>query len=317
MKFPLPLIFVLALAASPLAAQNVQFSSRLDQPNNIIGWDVTTSLGTINVSPSTFKMGGTFDYMLDSANSPFQSGAINGALCYTNPTTLHGEMPNPIPFLPPLAEFDIHNLEMAYSAPSFAINPNTGDFAATATFVVTKGDFEMSGLLGNSSSSLAGTTGIPTVIYGTVSQNGSTISMYFDMDLSISVTDPGSGITVGVSFIGDVETFALTSEANSMHIDVPYGLAAGATNTIQFSNGTPNGTIYLAGSARGRGTFSIPSFGVDLGLSNPRHAATANADMNGNGSFNLYVPASFLGLSVLFQAVEPGRVSNAAGTYIE
>jgi len=315
MKFSLPLIFL--LAASPLAAQNVQFSSQLDQPNNVIGWDVTSSLGTINVSPSTFKMGGTFDFMLDSVNSPFQSGAFNGGLTYTNPTTLHGEMPNPFPFLPPLAEFDIYNLEMAYSAPSFAIDPNTGDFSATATFVVTKGDFEMSGLLGNSSNSLAGTTGIPTVIYGTVSQNGSTISMWFDMTLSISVTDPGSGITVGVAFTGDVESFVSTADANSMHIDVPYGLAAGATNTIQLSNGTPNGTVYLAGSARGRGTFSIPSFGVDLGLSNPRHAATTNADMNGNGSFSLYVPASFLGLSVLFQAVEPGRVSNAAGTYIE
>ena len=315
MKLSLPLIFV--LAASPLAAQNVQFSSQLDQPNNVIGWDVTSSLGTINVSPSTFKMGGTFDFLLDSVNSPFQSGAFNGGLTYTNPTTLHGEMPNPIWFLPPLAEFDIYNLEMAYSAPSFAIDPTTGDFSAIATFVVTKGDFEMSGILGNSSNSLAGTTGIPTAIYGTVSQNGSTISMWFDMNISINVTDPTSGVSVGVAFTGDVESFVLTSEANSMHIDVPYGLSGGATSTIPFTNATPNGRVFLAGSASGRGTFTVPSLGVDLGLRNPRHAATADADMNGNGSFSLYLPANLVGLSVLLQAVEPGSASNTAGTYIE
>jgi len=315
MKFSLPLIFI--LAASPLAAQNVQFSGQLDQPNNIVAWDVTSSLGTINVSPSTLRMGGTFDFLLDSANSPFQSGAFNGALAYTSPTTLHGEIPNPLWFLPPLAEFDIFNLEMSFSAPSFTINSSTGDFDAVTSFVVTKGDYVMTGILGNSNESLAGLTGLPTVISGIVSQNGSTISLWCDLDIAVSIDDPATGISVGVSFTGEVEAFASTADANSMHIDVPYGLSAGATNAIPFSNGTPNGTVYLAGSAAGRGTFSIPSLGVDLGLRSPQHIATANADINGNGSFNVYLPASYVGLSVLLQALEPGSTSNAAGTYIE
>ncbi|MGY8758047.1 MAG: hypothetical protein ACKVJZ_01565 [Planctomycetota bacterium] len=315
MKFSLPLIFV--LAASPLAAQNVQFSSKLDQPNNVIGWGVSSSIGTINVSPNTFRMGGTMDFMLDSANAPFTSGSFNGALVYTAPLTLSGEMPNPLPFLPPLAEFDIKNLELAIHAPTFSIDPNTGNFTAVITTTVTKGIFEMTGLLGNSTESLAGVTGIPTPVAGNVSQNGNMISLWSDMTLSVTYDDPATGVSVDVNFNGDVETFALSSEANSMHIDVPYGLSAGATNTIQFSNGTPNGTVYLAGSARGRGAFSIPSLGVDLGLRSPQHIATANADINGNGSFNVYLPAGYVGLSVLLQALEPGSTSNAAGTYIE
>jgi hypothetical protein len=315
MKLSLPIIFV--LAASPLAAQNVQFSGQLDQPNNVISWGVTSSIGTINVSPSTFKMGGTMDFMLDSANSPFQSGILNGSLIYTNPATLYGEVPNPLPFLPPLAEFEIRNLEMSLSAPACAIDPNTGDFTAIATVTVTKGIFEMTGLLGNSTESLAGVTGDPTSIAGVVSQNGNIISLWSDLTMSLTYSDPGSGVSVVVTFAGDVEAFVLASEANSMHIDVPYGLTPGATSLIDFSNATPNSTVFLAGSGSGRGVFSVPSLGVNLGMRNPRHAATASADMNGNGGFSLFAPASMSGISVLLQAIQNGKVSNVAGTYIE
>ena len=315
MKLSLPLIFV--LAASPITAQNVQFSGQLDQPNNVISWGVTSSIGTINVSPSTFKMGGTIDFLLDSANSPFQTGALNGALLYTSPSTLYGEVPNPLPFFPPLAEFEIKDLEMTLSAPTCAIDPSTGDFTAIGTVTVTKGIFEMTGILGNSTESLAGTTGLPTSIAGVVSQNGNTISLWSDLTMSITYDDPASGVSVAVSFSGDVEAFALASEANSMHIDVPYGLNPGATNSISFTNATANGRVYLAGSVAGRGQFSVPSFGVALGMNSPVHAATTNADMNGNGGLNLFVPSNFSGRSVLFQAIEPGSVSNVAGTYIE
>jgi hypothetical protein len=315
MKFPLPLIFVLAV--SPLAAQNVQFSSRLDQPNNVIGWGVSSSIGTVTVSPSTFRMGGTMDFMLDSANAPFTSGSFNGALVYTAPLTLSGEVPNPLPFFPPLAEFDLKNLEMAIHAPTFSIDPNTGNFTAVITTTVTKGIFEMTGLLGNSTESLAGVTGIPTPVAGNVSQNGNIISLWSDMTLSVTYDDPATGVSVDVNFNGDVETFALSSEANSMHLDAPYGLSAGTANNLYFSNATPNGTVYLAGSAAGRGNFSVPSFGVDLGMRAPRNAGTSTADINGNGFFNLFVPASFTGLTVVFQAIEQGSVSNVAGTYIE
>ena len=49
----------------------------------------------------------------------------------------------------------------------------------------------------------------------------------------------------------------------------------------------------------------------------PRNAGASTADINGNGVFNLFVPASFIGLTVVFQAIEQGSVSNVAGTYIE
>ncbi|MBC8369548.1 MAG: hypothetical protein H8E25_06085 [Planctomycetes bacterium] len=315
MKFSLPLILV--LAASPLMAQNVQFSADLDMPNNVIGWSVVSSVGSINVSPSTFRLGGTMDFKLDSANAPFTSGSFNGSLAFTNPNTLHGTIPNPLPFFPPLVEFDLTGLEFAMSTPSFTIDPVTGDFTTDVTLVVTRGQNVMTGLLGNSNESVAGLVTAPTTISGNVSQSGTVIDMWMDLNLQIDMVDAATGVTSTVTFTGDIDCFTYSTDANSMHLDVPYGMTGGASSTLSFTNATPSSTVYLAGSGSGRGVFSVPSLGVDIGMNNPQHAATASADGSGNGSFSLYVPSSMVGLSVLLQTVQSGHVSNVAGTFIQ
>ncbi|MFT7516453.1 MAG: hypothetical protein ACI84O_000234 [Myxococcota bacterium] len=313
MHFSLPLAFV--LASSPLLAQNVQFSSELDQPTNLINWNVTSSAGTVNVSPSTFRLGGTLDFKLDSANAPFTSGSLNGALSFTQPAVLHGEVPNPFPFFPPLAEFDLKDLEFSLLAPTFIVDPVTGDFSAAVTLLATNGRIVTSGLLGSSNESVAGLMGAPTILSGNISQTNNIIRMWLDINLQIDIDDPASGLTSTVSFVGDVESYVLATNANSMHLDAPYGLIPGATSILAFSNATPSGAVFLAASHLGRGTFSIPSLGLTIGMHSPRHVATATSDAAGAGTFSLLAPASLSGVSVLFQCLQNGRVSNVAGTF--
>lgn len=315
MNFSVALTF--ALLSSPLLAQNTQFSSDLHQASSAINWNITSSAGTVNVSPSTFHLGGSLDFKLDSAAAPFTSGLLNGALTFTDPAVLHGEIANPLPFLPPLAELDLKNLEFALSAPSFAIDPITGDFTADVTLVVTNGTSVMTGLLGNSNESVAGLVTTPTALSGNVSQSGNIISMWLDVNMQIHMVDPATGITSTVTLVGDIYNHVLTSDADSMHLSVPYGLTPGATNNLSFSNATPSSPVFLAGSGYGRGAFSVPSLGVTLGMHNPQHVATTTANSAGSGVFNVFVPASLSGVSVLVQCVQNSNISNVAGTFIE
>ncbi|MFK5956771.1 MAG: hypothetical protein QM477_10040 [Planctomycetota bacterium] len=302
------------LLAAPLAAQTEQFSAVLDQPNNVISWSVNTSIGAVNLSPSTFRIGGSVELLLDSANAPYTSGALNGALAFTSPTTLSGEIPNPIPFFPPLATFDIKNMEFHLASPTFVIAPN-GDFTAMVVLTTTAGTNTMGGLFGSGTESIAGVASTPTPVTGNVSQSGTTITYFLDMGITVTLVDPGTGVSSDITFNGPFTGFANSTENASFHLEVPLPMVLGA-NSLAFTGATPNGAVFLAGSLASRGSVFIASLNATLGLSNPVQAGAATADALGNGSFPVNVPGTLVGRSVWLQAVELNSASNAAGTWI-
>lgn len=303
------------LLAAPLAAQNTQFSFDLDQPNNIISWDVSASIGSVNVSPSTFKIGGTVELLLDASSAPFSSGAINGALSFTDPASLHGEIPNIFPWLPPLATFDINNLEFHLFAPSFSIDP-AGNFTASVTLTTTAGTNVLGGLFGSGSEPVYGVVSAPTVVSGTLTQSGSTLTLFIDMDVTVTITDPGTGVSSDITFDGPLTGFADTADADSFHLFGPLPMGTGS-NSLGFTGATPSSTVFLAGSAAGRGSVFIAPLGVTLGIANPLQVGAATSDASGDGSINVSVPGAALGLSLWVQAVESGAASNVFGTWVE
>lgn len=312
-KYALPL--VATFMAAPLLAQTEQFTSVLDQPNNVISWNVSTSIGSVNVSPSTFRLGGSIELLLDSANAPYASGSLNGAIAFTNPTTLSGEIPNPIPFFPPLATFDIKNMEFHLSSPSFAIAPN-GDFTAMITLTTTAGTNTMGGLFGSGTEPIAGIESTPTAVNGNVSQSGNTITFALDMGISVTMVDPGTGVSSDIAFSGPLTGFSDSTENGSFHLEAPLPMTMGA-NTMAFTGATPGGAVFLAGTVAGRGSVFIGALNTTLGISNPAQAGQTTADGSGNGNINVNVPGSLVGRSVWLQGVELNNASNVFGSWVQ
>lgn len=309
-------LLILSLLAAPAAAQTVQYSTQLDQPQSAVSWSVSSSIGTVNVSPSNFNLGGSIELLTDSVNAPFTTGAINGATVFTSPNTLSGEIPNILPFLPPLATFDITGLQFDLTAPTFQVDP-AGDFIAVVTLTTTAGINTLGGLFGSGSDPVTGIVSTPTPVTGNLSQSGTTITLFLDLNVQVVLDDPVSGISSTLDVTGPVVATVDTANANSMHLDRPLPLIAGAPNTVQVNNATPGGAVFLAGSLTGLGSIFIAPLGVTSGLAAPVQAGTATADALGNASFSLNVPAGFVGRAVWLQALEPGRTSNAAGTWVE
>ena len=310
----LPALLTLGLVAGA-QAQTVQFPSQFDQPNNVIAWTVNTSLGNVNVSPSTFRIGGTMEFKLDAAGAPFSLGQINGALGVTDPTALNGTIPNPIPFLPPLATFQINDMEFHLSSNSFTVDP-LGNFAATIVLTSTAGTNTMGGLFGSGTESIAGIESLPTVVNGTVTQNGTQLVFHMDLNVVMTLVDPSTGMSTDLTFTGPLDAITDVLHAGSLHLDPPMPALAGMSNSFSFTNATPLSPAWLAGSLVGTGSTPVTQLGVTLGIAAPIQAGMTQADLLGNGSFNVVVPANLVGRSVWAQVVQVGRVSNVAGTWV-
>ncbi len=312
--------FLLSAAATLmtacLSAQQVQFSTDLDQQNNVINWNVTTSVGNVNVSPSNFRVGGSVEVKLDTASAPFSSGRLNGAIAFTAPDTLNGTIPNPIPFLPPLATFEIRDMQFHLSSSVFSIGPN-GNFNAMVTLTATSGTNTMGGLFGSGTEPIFGLGSDPTPVTGQVTQNGSTIQFHLDLNLAVSMDDPGSGVTVDISFTGPVDAYTDVSEANSMHLDLSMPTLSGTQANFTYINAAPSSNVFLAGSLAGLGNTVIPQLGVVLNLAAPIQAGMDHANASGSGQFQVNIPANLAGRSIWAQALQAGRTSNVAGSWVQ
>ncbi|MHC4822638.1 MAG: hypothetical protein ACYTEP_01310 [Planctomycetota bacterium] len=308
------LFAAVALLAAPLAAQTEQFHVDLDQPNNVIGWNVTSSVGSVNVWPGTFKLGGTVELLLDSANAPYSSGALNGALSFTDPDQLNGEIPNPLPFLPPLATFAIKDLEFHLVSPSFTIN-SLGDFTVWITLTTTAGTNTLGGLFGSGTEPIYDVTSAPTSVNGNISQSGTTITFFLDMNITVTITDPGTGISSDINFNGPLTGFTDSTEVDSFHLATTLPMVVGS-NTLSFTGATPSSTVFLAGSAAGLGSVFIAPLNVTLGIASPIQAGATTSDAAGSGSFTLSLPGGASGLSLWLQGVEAGSASNVFGTWV-
>lgn len=295
------------------AAQNVQHLFDVDRNASLIDWEITSPSFTINESPDKFRLEGGLNLLLDAASAPFTSGRLNGALMFTVPEVLHGEVPNPIPFLPPLATFDIEDLQVTLTSSSFAITP-TGDFSATVVLTTTGGIVTTGGLLGNNVQPIFGIVSPPTLVAGKLTQSGTTISCMLDLD--INVTQVLSGYTFTIVLDGPVNAKADTAQANAPFLTAPLPLFVGSNATLVGSNLTPNGTAFLAASVAGLGSTPVPPFGVTLALASPvRVGSGASANGSGTASWTFIVPGLLSGRSVWFQALQNGVVTQVVGTF--
>jgi hypothetical protein len=296
------------------APQNVQHLFDVDENTSLIDWEVNTSAGGVNDQPDKFRMNGNLNLKLDAAQAPFTLGQFNGALLVTIPSSLYGEIPNPLPFLPPLATIDVVNLQARVTSGSFTINAATGDFTAMVTLHTTAGTTTLGGLFGSGTTPAFGLVSTPTAIAGKITQNGGTLNLH--LDLNVAISQVLSGITVDTSLVGPVDATAQVAAANAFTVSAPVPLISGLTQAITATNGTPGATTFLAGTFNGLGNTPVPALGVTLNLTTPAQIGTAViAGANGFASWSVTIPTAVIGRSVWFQAAQAGRTTQVAGSY--
>lgn len=87
---------------------------------------------------------------------------------------------------------------------------------------------------------------------------------------------------------------------------------ADMNNTIEARDATPNGNVtFIYGFEEGTMTANNICSGFQAGILNPFTLSTITADGNGTAAFNVFVPGSFTGLSVLVQAADIATCSGS------
>ena len=197
-----PLLLVASALAAPAAAQT--FTFQIDQPQSNFTWSGNTSLGPLVGNPSNaFQVAGTAVLELDSGGNPVGAGRILSSNAAVIPD-LHGKIPNPLPFLPPLATIDVTNLVLDVSSDPFAVS-GSGAFTTNVVLTALSGTLTVTPL-GSSPTvtSLAGQSSTPTPTSGSITAAGAGLHLVVPVNSTFSFTDPGSGTSGTLTVTGTI-----------------------------------------------------------------------------------------------------------------
>ena len=168
-------------------------------------WSGTTSLGPLVGTPgNSFQMDGTASVSLSPVGSQsLGTGQFLGADAYTVPD-IAGQIPNVLPFLPPLATFSVTNLHVSVTSDPFAISP-TGAFTAVASATVLSGTLNVTPLVGSATSDdLTGLVSDPTPQTGQTLVVAGNLQLSSMFDSTFPFDDPASGISGSITLTGDL-----------------------------------------------------------------------------------------------------------------
>lgn len=192
----------LALAGTAAAQAELVFGIVQSQSN--FTWSGTSSMGPIVGNPSNqFQMAGTTHLEIAPlAADPIASGRFTDAGDAVAVPDLHGKIPNPFPFLPPLATIDVLNLHLKVGSTPFSIAAN-GAFTANMTITAISGTLVVTPL-GSSPSQqdLAGLVSTPQLQAGGVTQIGSTLLLDVPINSNFPFQDPSTGASGTITLTG-------------------------------------------------------------------------------------------------------------------
>ncbi len=302
---------LLALAATNPAFAQVQYDAAVDQNASAMTWSGTTSLGAVKGNKN-FNATGTVTFIAGSASAPFGTVSFKDGSVGTNPTTLYGYVDNPIPFFPPIAEIWISAIDLAYFSGSTPVNSSSGAFAASITPTFNGGTVQVDALGTTTIIPLAGTVVPPFTSNGSLTQNGSTVTVHVPVALSFS--DSVSGITFTFGINGDVYASAPVSSP-TLKLTVS-ALVSNTTAYFDLTGGLPNTGAYIGFSVRGLGSTSVPKLGVTLDIAKAKPLFLGSSDANGDASWSATTP-NLPGLTVWFQGLQTGITSNVSMNLIQ
>ncbi len=196
--------FAAALTATATAQAPLRFD--VDQPASQYTWSGTTSLGPLQGNPSnSFNLSGAQFVVLDGAPlQPLATGQFTAGGVLAVVGNLSGRIPNPAPFLPPLATITISNLTFELTTGPFSIAAN-GTFSTLADATILSGTVNVVPLLGSpTQQNLAGNQSTGQTFSGTIIQNGTTITGTSAQVTQFQFVDPGTGISATINLQGSL-----------------------------------------------------------------------------------------------------------------
>jgi hypothetical protein len=188
-----PLLFL----ASSLSASAGELDFAANQAQSNFTWSGSTSVGPIVGNPSNaFQLAGHQLALLAAGGGPGAkwTGELAGGDLAVVPD-LHGKIPNPFPFLPPLATIDVANLHLSLASQPFDVLGD-GSFTALVTATALSGTLTVTPLGGSPTvTDLTGSSSTPEAQGGTLAPGGGGLAWTSPIDLTFVFSDPSSGIT--------------------------------------------------------------------------------------------------------------------------
>lgn len=197
-------LFLAPLLLAGTATAQSTYELDIDSQASSFVWTGNSSIGPINGVPNNnFSLGGYVNAVLGSG-APAQaisSLRLAGGTLVT--PDIRGEIPNILPFLPPLAEIEIVSLRLEATSQTRTVAAN-GDFSTFTTLTVVFGWLILTPA-GSSPTflDLAGKQSDPTLVSGSVT-SGSSIDLAIPVSFLLSIFDPGTGISIDLTLDGSI-----------------------------------------------------------------------------------------------------------------
>jgi len=196
--------FAALLCAAPAASAQVSHMFTIDFDASSFDWGGTTSIGDLETDPDTFNLDGTIELLLTTGGNPVATGELPGGGDAAVVPDLHAEIPNPVPWLPPLVEIDIENLHFVLSSPPFAVD-GSGAWNTTVTGTAISGTMTIDPLVGDTTvMDLTGLSSDPTLAAGTLTLAGGDLRFVAPVVLNFHFDDPNSGVSGDLFLDGQV-----------------------------------------------------------------------------------------------------------------
>lgn len=191
------------VAGAAVTSAQGQLDLVADQAASNFTWSGTTSLGPIVGDPgNAFQVAGHNGMTLAvaGAGAKWDAAFTAGDLLVT--PDIHGKIPNPIPFLPPLATIGITNLRLSLSSPPSAVALD-GSFTAQVTATALSGVMTITPLAGSPTvTDLSGLSSDPGPQSGTLLPQGGGLHLAAPIDLAFDFDDPATGISGALQIVG-------------------------------------------------------------------------------------------------------------------
>jgi hypothetical protein len=197
---------------------------------------------------------------LTTGGSPIGSAAFQGGDAVVTPN-ISGTIPNPFPFLPPLATLDLTGAHVAVQSGFFSVAPD-GSFTASVTLNILAGTMAISDLTGgNSVTDLAGMQSTPTLASGSVVWNGSAYHLAIPVTGVFPFADPTSGTTGSLTLNGTLHADHTPVTPATFCAGAPNSVGSGATCSASGSTSLGMSDLVLSASGLPQGQFGVFFYG--------------------------------------------------------
>ena len=252
-------IVALLIAGTSLAQGQYRFN--LNSGQSGFTWSGSTSLGgVVPDSTNQHSLSGYADISVNNGSYPLSSGSFEGGVMNVSPN-IAAYVSGPLGIN--LADIDVNNLSLSSrTIGTFAMSPGTGSFTATVENTILSGQLIIDPLAGSTiNQDLAGTV-TSSQVTGNIYKTSTGMHFSIPLNINISGSDPGSGVSGSVSINGSIVGDFTAQSPNIYCISAPNsGAQSGGQIGYWGSTSVSNNDLTLVASGIPTNQFGIFYYG--------------------------------------------------------